>query len=85
MVRLSSDAVGVLLSCVGAASTVKRIAHSAIKIVVNLYILAVKEKNRYTEARRLEWSLANTSADVQSRGLIYVKAGRYLTCTPDMP
>lgn len=39
VVRLSI----VPLSCIGAASTVKRIAHSVIKTVVNLYILKVEQ------------------------------------------
>ena len=47
--RLSS--VSVPLSCIGAASTVKKIAHSVIKTVVNLYILKVKQ-NVKCECRR---------------------------------
>lgn len=43
VVRFSSETVAFPLNCVGAASAVKRIAHSVIKIVVSLYILTIKE------------------------------------------
>lgn len=79
--RFSS--VAVPLSCIGAASTVKRIAHSVIKTVVNLYILKVKQ-NVKCACRR---GFVTGNGGLLALALMYNFEALYTlgeTLTPDM-